>query len=95
MHNWTYWSEHLTELSMQGYMNVLGVFVWPIIFTAIIGYVYLKNQSAVAAVAAILIIFAAFGNALLGVDVWYSLMYILVALVVTGLVLIFLTKIRR
>lgn len=95
MHNWTYWQQHLMELSMQGYEDALGLFVWPLIFTAIIGYVYLKNQSAVAAVAAILIIFAAFGNALVGIDPWYSLMYILVALVITALVLIFITKIRR
>lgn len=83
------------EMSLKGYENALGFLVFPIIFTAIIAYVYLKNQSAVAAVAAILIIFAAFGNHLLGVDPWYSLMYIIVALVVTALVLIFMTKMRR
>ena len=83
------------DQAMLGYMDVLGVFVWPLIFTAVIGYVYLKNQSAVAGAAAILILFAAFGNALAGVDPWYSLMYILVALVVTALLLVFLTKYRR
>jgi len=80
---------------MLGYMNVLGVFVWPLIFTAIIGYIYLKNQSAVAGVAAILILFAAFGNALMGVDPWYSFMQIIVAIVVTALILVFITKFRR
>ena len=94
MHNWTYWSEHLFELSMQGYVNVLGFFVWPLIFSAVIGYIYLKNQSVVAAAIAILIIFAAFGNYLVGVDAWYSIMYIIVALAITALVLVFLTKWR-
>jgi len=80
---------------LLGYTNVLGVFLWPLIFSAIIGYIYLKNQSATVAAAGILIIFAAFSNALIGVDPWYSLMHIIVALVITGLILVFLTKVRR
>jgi len=95
MHNWTYWHTHLIEQAMLGYQNVLGVFMWPLIFSAIIGYIYLKNQSAVIAAVGILIIFAAFSNALIGVDPWYSLMHILVALVITCLFLVFLTKVRR
>lgn len=81
-------------MSLQGYENVVGVFIWPLIFTPIICYVYLKNQSATAGVTAILILFAAFSNALIGVDAWYSLMYIIVGLVITVLILVFITKIR-
>jgi len=82
------------EYSTQGYINVVGFLFWPIVFSAIIGYVYLKNQSVTIVAVVILIVFAAFGNMFVGVDEWYSLMYILVALAVTGLLLVFLTKVR-
>ena len=72
LHNYTYWQENLMELSMQGYVAVLGVFVWPLIFCAIIGYVYVKQQSATAAAIVALILFAAFGNAMLNVPYFTS-----------------------
>ena len=95
MHNWTYWIQNLPEQALLGYTNIVGVFLWPLIFTAIIGYIYLKNQSVAIAAVGILIIFAAFTNALMGIEPWYSLMYILVALVITALFLVFLTKMRK
>jgi len=79
---------------MYGYNMVLGVFVWPLIFCAVIGYIYLKQQSFVAAAVATMIIIAVFGNYLVGMEIWVSLMYILVALAITGLFLIFLSKRR-
>jgi hypothetical protein len=94
MVNWTYWMENLIQQGMLGYTQVLGFIVWPIIFTAIIGYVYLKNMSVTAAAVIILIIFAAFGNLLVGVSTWYTLMYIVVSLIVAMLALVFLTKNR-
>lgn len=94
MHNFTYWIGNLIPMSMQGYYNVLGVFVWPLIFMAITGYVYLKQQSAVAAAICILLLFAGFGNVLIGVDLWVNLMHILVALSMTALLLIFISKRR-
>lgn len=94
MHNWTYWSQNLFELSMQGYITALGVLVYPMIFSAIIGYVYLKNQSVVAAVAAILILFGAFGNMLIGVSLWANMLMVLTCLGVTGLLLYFIVKKR-
>lgn len=92
--NWTFWSENLMDLSMQGYTDTLGVFVWPLIFTAIIGYVYLKNQSVVTAAAAVLILFGAFINTISGVDPWATLMMILICLAITGLLLYFIIKRR-
>jgi len=79
---------------MQGYVMVLGVFVWPIIFTGIIGYVYLKQQSATAAAVVGMILFAAYSNYMVGVETWVNIMYILISLVVTALVLIFISKRR-
>lgn len=95
LHNFTYWHQHLFELSMQGYTTVLGVFVWPLIFMGVIGYVYLKQQSYVAAAVATLVIISTFGNYLIGVDELMILLYLFVALAMTGLILIFLSKKRE
>jgi hypothetical protein len=80
---------------MYGYNAVLGFFVWPLIFCAVIGYVYLKQQSFVAAAVAAMIIIAVYGNYIANMDIWLSLMYILIALAVTALFLIFLSKRRQ
>lgn len=77
---------------MSGYVTVIGVFVWPLIFLTIIGYVYLKQQSLTAAAVAALIIFAVFGNALVGVDILMNFIYIAVSLIVTGVVLLFFIR---
>ena len=94
LHNFTYIQQNLVEWSMQGYIYALGFLAWPLIFSGVVGYVYLKQQSAVAAVVAVLIIFAAFGNAFVGVDIFVSLMYIITALVMTALLLVFLSRRR-
>jgi len=94
LHNFTWIQQHFVEWTMSGYTMVLGVFVWPLIFTGIIGYVYLKNQSLVIAVAAILMIMAVFGNALVGVDVWINLLYVFSAIVIAVLFLIFFVRRR-
>lgn len=93
--NFTYWQEHLMEQIMLGYHIALGLFVWPLIFMAVIGYVYFKQQSYVAAAVAAMIIVSVFGNYMVGMEIWISLMYILVALAVTALFLIFLTRRRN
>jgi hypothetical protein len=94
LHNSTYIQQHFIEWAMSGYTTVLGVFVWPIIFTAILGYVYLKNQSLIVVLAAILMIMAVFGNALVGVDVWINMLYVFTALIVASLFLIFFVRRR-
>ena len=92
--NFTYWQQNLVEMSMQGYVNALGFFFYPILFTFIIAYVYIKMQSAVAAVVILLLIMAVFGNTLLGVDIWVTIMHILAAIVTMSLVLVFIIKRR-
>jgi len=86
------WS--IMEYAMRGYVNTLGVFTWVIIFTAVIGYSYLKNQSVVIAAAMIIILIAAFSNALIGVETWINLLMILSLLAFTGLLVYFLIKQR-
>ena len=87
IHNWTYITQHFVEWSTQGYETALGFFFWPLVFTGVIGYVYLKNQSLVAAAAVILILFAAFFNAIaLMVQPWINFLYIAVSLIITGVI---------
>ena len=95
MHNFTYWAGHLMEQSMLGYEQVLGVFVWPLIFCGVVGYVYVKQQSLVAAAVVTLVLFSAFGNYMLGIPIFNNLMYIVTAVIITVLFLVFVTKWRN
>jgi len=95
MHNFTYWQEHFFEQVFLGYEQALGFFFWPLIFTAVIGYVYLKQQSYTAAAIAAMILFAVFSSYLANVPEFVLFMYVLVSLVVTGLVLMFLSRRRN
>jgi hypothetical protein len=95
MYNFSYWQQHFFELAMQGYETVLGVFLWPLLFMGVIGYIYLKQQSLVAASIVILIFICAFGNVFFGVDELMILLYLFVSLTFTGLLLVFLTKRRN
>lgn len=82
------------EQIMLGYETALGVFVWPLLFMGVIGYVYLKQRSYVAAAVVTMIIISVFGNYMTGMETWVSIMYVLVALAITALFLIFLTRRR-
>ena len=93
-HNFTYIRENLISWSLQGYENALGFLFFPLVFTGIIGYVYIKNQSVVILGVAILIIFAAFGNTLINVDAWVTVMQIIFALAITALFLYWFSKRR-
>jgi hypothetical protein len=95
MHNFSYWITHFNEMIFSPYNAALGLFVWPLIFTGVIGYVYVKQESYVAAAVSALILMAVFSNAMTGMEIWVSLIYILVALAITGLFLIFLSKRRN
>ena len=94
MHNFTYIFSHFFEWSLQGYVHLLGFWFWPIVFTTVGGYIYMKQQSVVAWAIGMLILIAIMTNAVVGVNVWFSIMHILVSLVVTGLFLVFITKYR-
>ena len=92
--NYTNWRTNLVDKMTLGYITALGFFFWPTFFSVIIVYMYLKHRSLVIAAAVILVIFAAFGNALAQVDIWVNFMYILVSLIVTFLILLFIIKRR-
>jgi len=88
--------ENFWSWSLQGYINAVGFLFYPIVFSAIIGYIYLKNQSALTAVIAILLFFGAFvgTNVLARVSAFNMIMYLIVTLVSAALVLVFVSKWR-
>jgi len=98
MNNLTYIMEHFMDWTMQGYKptDAIGFFIWPIIFSAIIGYIYIKNSSAISASVAIIIIFGALAATgwIAGVPVLALFFQVIVALSVTGVVLVLLTRRR-
>lgn len=96
MHNFTYIMENFWVWSTQGYVDVVGFFFWPIILSAIIGYIYLKNQSVVVASVAILLFLSAFGltGIFAQVSEFVMILQLIVALACTGLVVLFVSRWR-
>ena len=95
--NWTDWSSDLFGKSMAGYETAMGVFAWVLIFSGIIAYVYVKQQSYVAAAAAGIVLLTAFASTgyLIGVDTWIIFITILISLAITGLFVLFISKRRN
>ena len=85
----------IINYSMQAYIGILGVFTYPLIFCGIIGYVYMKQQSVIAAAVATLILFAAFDTLILRTGVFVTIMHILVTIAVGALFLMFFTRWRK
>ena len=94
--NFTTIMENFWEWSLQGYVNAVGFLFYPIVFSAIIGYIYLKNQSALSATIAILLFFGAFGatGVLANVPALMMVFYLITTLVSGVLVLLFVSKWR-
>ena len=81
---------------MQGYTIAIGYFLYPVIFSGIIGYIFLKNSSAASAAVAIIIIFTTLSMTgwIAGVPVLALFFQVVVSLAITGLVLYMLTRRR-
>jgi hypothetical protein len=92
--NFTYIQHHIVEWTTQGYVVVFGFFFLPIFYMGIIGYVYTRMKSATAAVVGILIVISAMSDAFLGVPLLMSFLQIVVALVMSVLVVYFISRIR-
>lgn len=84
----------IIDYSMQAYVGILGVFTYPLIFCGIIGYVYMKQQSIIAAAVATLILFTAF-DITTGVEPFIMIMHIFVTIAVGSLFLLFFSRMRR
>ena len=60
--NWTNISGNWTEWILQGYTGILtDVWLYPVLFMGIIGYVYAITQSATSAAVTIALVFGIFG----------------------------------
>ena len=98
MVSWSDWSSDLIGKSMAGYETSMGVFAWVLIFTGIIGYVYIKQQSYVAAAVASIVLLTAFATTnhyLIGADSWILLITIFIGLSLAGLFVLFISKRRN
>ena len=85
----------IINYGMQAYVIILGGFTYPLIFCGVIGYVYMKQQSVIAAAVATLILFSAFDTFVLGASVFVTVMHIFVTIAVGALFLMFFTRWRR
>jgi len=85
----------IINYSMQAYVTIFGVFTYPLIFCGIIGYVYMKQQSVIAAAVATLILFAAFNTLVLGAGIFVTIMHILVTIAIGALFLLFFSRWRK
>ena len=92
--NFTYIQHHFIWWSTQGYVTVFGFMFLPLFYMGIIGYVYTRMESATAAVVAILVIISAMSEVFMGVPILVSILQIFVALVMSILVVVLLTRIR-
>jgi len=88
--------ENFWAWSTQGYTETVGFFFWPIMLSAIIGYIYLKNQSVVVASVAILIFLGAFASTgiFIHVSAFVLLLQLIITLACTGLVVLFVSRWR-
>jgi len=59
--SWSNISGNWSEWIMTGYTNILGVWVWPLVFAGIIGYIYTLSHSVTAAAVVICLAFGIFG----------------------------------
>lgn len=85
------------DWALEAYTVLFGVWVWPLIFIGIIGYVYAVNKSATSAAVAICLIFGIFGITGIFADVGeFSQFSSLIALfsIAGGFVALFLNKNR-
>ena len=85
----------IINYSMSAYINILNVFTYPLIFCGIIGYVYLKQQSVVAAAIATLILFTAFDAAVVKADSFVIVMHIFVTISIGALFLLLFSRWRQ
>jgi len=77
----------------KGYITSIGLLFYPIFLGGIIGYIYTKQQSVVAAAVTILVLVTAL-TGLFTDDIILMFLHLLVALIISGLFLMFVIKVR-
>jgi len=97
MHNFTYVIENLWSWSTQGYTTSMGFLFYPVIFSGIIGYLYIKTESALVATVSILLLIG--GYTVTGiftqVQPWILFLQIVATLTTIGLIILFLSRWRK
>lgn len=94
--NFTEIMGNFSSWSMRGYTNIFGPAVYLIIYFAIVGYVYTKQQSAVAGAVAIIILSSAYigSSVFAGHDAIVTFLVVITALTFTGLIVMFVARRR-
>jgi len=97
MENYSYIMEHFWSWILQGYNTSLGFFFYPLIISAVVGYVYIKTNGVVAFSVAVLLIFGAYGTTSIFNDMQPFVLFlqILVAFACTGLVVLAVSRYKR
>lgn len=95
--NFSYWQQHLIDFMTMPFTRIVGFFFWPIVFSGLIAYIYVKNKSAVSAAVAILIICGGFMGSGVFMEVPGVVMFfqLIVSLAIAGLVVVFLMRRRQ
>jgi len=94
--SFTNFSGDFINWSLTPFQTYVGFMMWPIIFTGVIGFVYVITENIGSTVAAIFIIFALFGttNAFIQAPEFSSIFFLISALGLSGLVLTIFIKRR-
>lgn len=83
--------------STQGYETALGFYFIPLVFSGIIGYLYIKTESVTVASVAGIILIGTYSASGLYADVqaWVLFIQIIVTISTVGLIILFVSRWRR
>jgi hypothetical protein len=97
MHNFTYVIEHLWDWSTTPYEIAVGFLFYPILFSGILGYLYLKTESALVLTVGILLLIGGYATTGIYADVqpWVLFLQIVATLSTIGLIILFVSRWRR
>ena len=97
MQNYTNFINNFWDYALRGYNTSLGYFFYPLVLGAIIGYLYVKTESALVASVAIILVFIGYGTTgiFANVQPFVIFLQIIVTLSIVGLIILFLTRWRK
>lgn len=95
--NWTTFRADIATNSLLAFTTVFGFFFWPIFFSGVYIYIYMKTQSMISLVAAILLTLGGVvsSNILAGVPEFVMFLQVGVSLILGGMVVVLYMKYRR
>jgi len=95
--NWTRTVSDFWNWSLQGYESAVGWLFFPLVFVAILGYIYVKTESVVSLSVGIILLMMSFTgySVFAGVSLLVLFLQIVVTLSIVGLLLLFLSRWRK